>query len=476
MSDLNNLVINKKGKVVFNNGIRLLNGYGAMSNNIANNDNDETKSGIGTPQQVFIDMVASAEEIGIDVEAAFGGDNKTKVIFALEGLAALCGDYPILDKKNATFAIPKSMQKSPYSEHIKAKYTQYANFVGDVCVERLICDYNGVAFDDSEYNFENKKPKKGKKGVDDMNNFVVGMPETKPSSVFNNCIGNPPFGDDKNKYWAKCALKELKNLPNGGVLFLIIPQSFIYHNFGSSIYLDLKNEVMNYNHVIDLDMKKYFTGIGSSFCALILERKDVTNNTTKKVLNIKGEMAGCVNKIMLAPTYGNCNSYRDVDNDTHFKKSFHSDIETPSCKYKILTGVKYLWSSIEPQYYSKKRVVGNRRGTFAVAENLGTDADYFGYIREGFEDELYQAYTSKLIKDFLVYCRVGTAIPHPVMRQLPDFSNDALLAIRKVLSNSGNDLTDAEKANINDIVKSDLGITSEDESALAEMLNKKVKK
>ena len=103
------------------------------------------------------------------------------------------------------------------------------------------------------------------------------------------------------------------------------------------------------------------------------------------------------------------------------------------------------------------------------------------YFREGFEYELSHAYNTKLIKNYLLYFRSGIAIPNPIMRQLPNFSDETLLSIRKAITDAGEKVNSQSKElskitmqKINSIVKSDLEITDEDEKVLAEMIDDEV--
>ena len=290
-------------------------------------------------------------------------------------------------------------------------------------------------------------------------------------------IGNPPFGHANNHLWSSISNREIELLKPGGVMVFITPQNFVYHSQpdgnGSSVFY-LKGNVMRNHHLINLDIKKRFTGINSSFAAWALHKKRYDNNNE---LWYDGIMGNVVKKIINKGKETR-NVQTDNNNHTTYKKSNHSETQSERYKWRLYNGRKELWTSIQPKFYAERKVIGFRiQQYFFVADTCGVNTDGYFYLKEGLEYELCHAFNSKIIKKFLAYCKVGPNIPHPVIRQMPNFTDEALLSIRKVMEDAGEnkevmtkELSDDVRDKINEIVKSDLELTDEDEQFLYGML------
>ena len=304
---------------------------------------------------------------------------------------------------------------------------------------------------------------------DDFMDYLKIVTEDKADIV----IGNPPFGGRTDRLWAKISNIEIEGLKAGAVIAFITPQSFIYQIKDRGPAMKMKGYFIDYRHKINLDMKNYFEGVGSSFSGWLLQNKKKNSD-----IKICGKMADVIKK-MITNKKEKIFSFKCQANDP--RKSSHSDCKDAKHIWKISNATRYYYSDTKSQYYDDLKVIGNQIGcAFFVEKNCGTDNAGYLYLRPGYEYELAHAYNSKIIKDFLLYMRVGTGIPNPIMRQLPNFSDTAFIKIRKVIEDSNmsvqvrtKELSPEVKMKINQIVKDDLGITSDDEATLAEMLNDK---
>ena len=288
-------------------------------------------------------------------------------------------------------------------------------------------------------------------------------------------IGNPPFGCRDNQLWGTISNKEVFELKDGAVLAFITPQNIVYISKtrggkGAQIYY-LKESMYRYNHIIEMDIKKHFPKVSSSFASWVIQKK--SNYST--VLNLSGEMADTISKILYKRKEG-VDVILGGDNNTFKKNHLHSETPNEVSKWKLIAShKKVLYSSIRTKRYDEKKVIGSRIGNkFVVREKCGITHACFMYFREGLEYELCHAFNSKLIGKFLNFCKVGFAVPSPVMKQLPNFSDEGLLAIRKAITDAGENvesdtkqLSKETKDKINQIVKDDLRISDDEENTLS---------
>ena len=290
-------------------------------------------------------------------------------------------------------------------------------------------------------------------------------------------IGNPPFGDSNNQLWSLISNKEIDGLKKGGVIAFITPQNFIYQTqadgCGAQAYY-LKHKMHKYNHLVDLDVKKLFPSVCSSFAGWALEKK-----TKFGEINLCGDMGEVVNKFIAKRDDDFV--ITDANNDSANQRKSRSPVKEGSFIYLVITGKINFYSNNKPKFYEDLKVLGSTTGaSFIVRENCGITHSGYLYFRKGFEYELCHALNAKIIKNYLLFHRNGVAIPCPVMRQLPNFTDEALLSIRKLISDTGEkievetkELSAEVRSGINEIVKSDMSITDKDEAALEGMLKKR---
>ena len=288
-------------------------------------------------------------------------------------------------------------------------------------------------------------------------------------------IGNPPFGNSNNQLWSFISNKEIDGLKKDAVIAFITPQNFIYQTqadgCGAQAYY-LKHKMHKYNHLVDLDVKKQFPSVCSSFAGWALQKK-----TKFGEIKLSGDMGSVVEKFMAKR---DDIVITDANNDSANQRKSRSPVKEGSFIYLVITGKVNFYSNNKPKFYEDLKVIGSTTGaSFIVRENCGITHSGYMYFRKGFEYELCHAYNAKIIKNYLLFHRNGVAIPCPVMRQLPNFSDDALLSIRKLISDTGEkieveskELSAEVRSEINEIVKSDMSITDKDEEALEGMLKK----
>ena len=288
-------------------------------------------------------------------------------------------------------------------------------------------------------------------------------------------LGNPPFGNRDNQLWGTISNKEVMELKDDAVIAFITPQNIVYISKtrggkGAQIYY-LKEQMYRYKHIIEMDIKKHFPKVSSSFASWVIQKSP--NYST--ILNLSGEMADTISKILYKRTEG-IDVILGGDNNTNKQSHLHSETPNEVSKWKLIASHKsVLYSSIRSKRYDEKKVIGSRIGNkFVVREKCGITHACFMYFREGFEYELCHALNSNLISKFLNFCKVGFSVPSPVMKQLPNFSDDGLLMIRKVINDAGENVeSDTKnfpkelKEKINKIVKDDLCITDEEENLLS---------
>ena len=286
-------------------------------------------------------------------------------------------------------------------------------------------------------------------------------------------IGNPPFGNRNNQLWGSISNQEIVLLKDSAVIAFITPQNFIYQTckigVGAEAY-EMKVNFLKNKHEINLDLKKYFVNVGSTFCGWVLQKEPAIKNE----LSFSCNLGRLIKKII---THGETTRRvaRDSSNCTYNQKSSHSEIETDEFPYKFRAGKKVKYSKIKGKYYYEKKVLGSKTGCpFSVGVNVGVDHNGVMYFRKGYENELCHAYNSDLIsKKFLRLLR-GSSISSPLMQQLPNFSDETLLRIRKVITDAGENVEAETKKfpkelndEINKIVKDELCITDEDEKLLS---------
>ncbi len=106
---------------------------------------------------------------------------------------------------------------------------------------------------------------------------------------FDVILGNPPYENSKHKakkdsLWKKFILKSDGLLNKNGILTFVIPASF---TSPTKLFNGLKNRLS----YIDLTPKKYFKGVGSTFCYIILNKDiqkkcKITSNQGKVTVNL----------------------------------------------------------------------------------------------------------------------------------------------------------------------------------------------
>ena len=181
-------------------------------------------------------------------------------------------------------------------------------------------------------------------------------------------VANPPYsgGGNKNKSISNRFIeKSIDLLNNGGYLCYVTPNNWMTYNNGNTTLKKLLKEGSFI--VIDNDVKKYFSGIGSSFTIFVWQ-KGIYDNKTKVVNNflLKDVQDDVIipNNIPFIPLYisnvvlnlipklvidkRNKFDYRcDLHNFT--QKKYLSDVQDDTFKYKTIHTMR------KTRYASKKQ-------------------------------------------------------------------------------------------------------------------------
>lgn len=114
---------------------------------------------------------------------------------------------------------------------------------------------------------------------------------------FDVIVGNPPYENSthnakKDSLWKKFILKSDELLNNNGILTFVIPASF---TSPTKLFNGYKNRLK----YVDLTPKKYFKGVGSTFCYIILD-KHIQKNC--KIKSDIGEVVVNLDKFNCIPS------------------------------------------------------------------------------------------------------------------------------------------------------------------------------
>jgi len=239
---------------------------------------------------------------------------------------------------------------------------------------------------------------------------------------FDIITGNPPYQDGKNKnrahpLWVKFIEKSFSILNNSGYLNMVTPNSWITPNSKiTSFFTESKLIVLN------LDCKKYFKNVGSTFTAyLIKNEKNDINFLTKVVsndisfLNIKGmsfipsdfnpTTTNIVKKMLSNKKINLLSIGKPFRSDTEENVSL---IKEDNFKYELFhTNTENYFSILEHPNQFTKKVIINKTGKWNpfYSETLGfTHINYGVEVSSSQEGKLLETYlNSKLI---LFYIKV----------------------------------------------------------------------
>ncbi|ATI73941.1 class I SAM-dependent methyltransferase [Mesoplasma florum] len=198
-------------------------------------------------------------------------------------------------------------------------------------------------------------------------------------SKFDLIIGNPPYsgGGNKNKpLFIEFINHSIDILNENGILCFITPNTFMsFNNSG------ILQKLFKYGSflVIDNDVKKYFSGVGSSFSIFVWKKNTQIKYKTKifnnylgiknfKEVSLNNQMnylplyidQNIINlqqKITLKKNEQNNIKYRcDLHNWT--KRELLKDLKSDEYQYKTIhTPNKYRWSSIKQEDFEEYKVI-----------------------------------------------------------------------------------------------------------------------
>ena len=271
---------------------------------------------------------------------------------------------------------------------------------------------------------------------------------------FDVIIGNPPYQDivkrkkTPHKLWIDFTKKSFTHwLKSGGYLVQVSPNSFFSP---SNKVLKILQE--KHCSTLNLDTKKYFPGVGSSFAHYIIkndssieETRIITNAQTfsmvidssvfyipndicEESLSIhKKVMFDYINKLNVKFDYTTCH------NALLNKSNTLSKVKTEKHIYPVLHTNSQIWySSIKQSWSSKKKVMWSRSGYtkpfYDDGVLGGTDMIYYVLVKsETVGNNLVHNLNTKLIKYILKTAKWSGFGNEKVFRSLPDLLSEKKL-------------------------------------------------
>ena len=283
-------------------------------------------------------------------------------------------------------------------------------------------------------------------------------------------VGNPPFGQAKNKLWTRISLMMIKLLAKGGTIIYITPPSFLYlpvdllskGGFKITNNVEMMEYISTRKNFIYYDLVEYFVEfVRTSICCWCVIDKQ---NDEGKGYNFIDEYGEIFSKIFVNPKHGKLLGKADsLSRNRNF-----SPTQSEQYPYKVMNGIKVLYSDAYTADYNRWKVLCSRTSRYFIPCRNVSDIDGIYYLMPDRETAIgiAMAWNSKIIQAMVEAGRIGMARPQWLIRALPNFDEDTIRRINEIYASNGS--SDNKKARANAVVRDSLGVTKEDEDKLME--------